>query len=65
MAKLAVIVSSHELAANITARAERRETIRAALELAGVPIDNLTRRALNDFALDVERAITDLEEEKD
>lgn len=43
---------------------ERCETVRAALELAGIPFDQKTRRALSDLAVTYERVLDESDEDK-
>jgi len=45
--------------------ADRCETIRAALELAGVPFDEATCRGLRDLAVTYERVLDTLDRERE
>lgn len=53
-----------DVRANCTATQERMETILLALEVAGVPMDHVTRLALSDLVIEIER-LDDLRRSKE
>lgn len=58
-----MLITQSELKSSIEKYYERMESIRAAIELAGIPLDDITAKALDDLKVEINRVTNQDERE--